>query len=174
MTETVIMEELSKSYLETIANRSGYFNSVSRDYGTDLTIRKANLCPTRKRYLTSGKAIDIQIKAVSEKYARHYDDTSKGFIKYDLEVKNYNDLIERAAENGAIIPLILAVFVMPSNKDEWVELLPEQLILKKCAFWYKIPDNKILSKNKDTVTIEIPKTNRISLNFYSEQFSSLD
>jgi len=174
MTDTVIMEELSKSYLETIANRAGYTNSVSRDYGHDLTIRKANLCPTRKRYLTSGKAIDIQIKAVSERYVRHYDDNTKTFIKYDLEVKNYNDLIERAAENGAIIPLILAVFIMPENKNEWVELLPEQLILKKCAFWYKIPNDRTLSNNESTVTIEIPKTNKISLDFYREQFSILD
>lgn len=174
MTDSVIMEELSKSYLETIANRAGYFNSTSRDYGTDLTIRKANLCPQRKRYLTSGKAIDIQIKAVSEKYVRHYNDNTKTFLKYDLEVKNYNDLIVRAAENGVIIPLILAVFIMPENKNEWVEIMPEQLILKKCAFWYKIPQNRTISNNESTVTLEIPKINKISMDFYSEQFSYLD
>jgi hypothetical protein len=174
MTDNVIMEELSKSYMETIANNSGYFNCISRDYGTDLTIRKANLCPIRKRYLTSGKAIDIQIKAVSEKYVRHYDDSSKDFIKYDLESKNYNDLITRANENGIIIPLILAVFIMPENKDNWVTLHLEELILKKCAFWYKVLPKGSFVKNSSTVTIEIPKTNRITLNFYNEQFSILD
>lgn len=174
MNETVIMEELSKRYLETIANNSGFYNSTSRDFGTDLTIRKANLYPNRSRYLTSGKAIDIQIKAVSEKYARHFNDDSKSFIKYDLEVKNYNDLIDRAMENGAFIPLILVIFILPDKKEEWVELQPEKLILQKCAFWYKIPDNTYHSNNTSTVTIEIPKSNRISLDFYNEQFSILD
>lgn len=174
MTETVIMEELSKSYLETIANSTGYFNCVSRDYGTDLTIRKANLCPTRKRYLTSGKAIDIQLKAVLERYIRHYDEVDKDYIKYDLEVKNYNDLVDRAKENGVIIPLILAVFILPNDITKWVTLNPEELILKKCAFWYKIPVDTGHSKNKASVTIEIPKTNRISHDFYNEQFLILD
>ncbi len=174
MTETIIMEEISKSFLETIANRQGYFNSSSRDYGTDLTIRKANLCPTRRRYLTTGKAIDIQIKAVSQRYVRHYDDPSKSYIKYDLEVKNYNDLIERANENGAFIPLILAVFVMPESNDEWLSLNEEELILRKCAFFYQIPTGAIPSENSHKIAIEIPKVNRIGLDFYTNIFNSLD
>ena len=168
------MEELYKSYLEAIANRAGYFNCVSRDFGTDLTIRKANLCPNRKRYLTSGKAIDIQIKAVSEKYIFDYDNQLKDFIKYDLEVKNYNDLVDRVKENGSYIPLILAVFIMPSDKDNWITLRPEELILKKCAFWYKIPFDTDHSTNSEKVRIEIPKKNRITMDFYNQQFSILD
>ena len=168
------MEEISKGYLELIANRNGYFNSIHRDYGTDLTIRKAKTCPLRKRYLTTGKAIDIQVKAVSERYVRCYDDDSSSFVKYSLEVKNYNDLIERANENGSYIPLILAVFVMPEKKDDWINLNPEALILKKCAFWYQIPVASLQSKNSTSVTIEIPKENRIAMDFYDIQFSALD
>lgn len=168
------MEEISKSFLETIANRQGYFNSTSRDYGTDLTIRKANLCPIRRRYLTTGKAIDIQIKAVSQKYVRYYEDLSKSYIKYDLEVKNYNDLVERAGENGAFIPLILAVFVMPENNTEWLSLNEEELIIRKCAFYYQISASAIPSENSHTIAIEIPKTNRIGLDFYTNIFNSLD
>ena len=174
MTDNDIMEEISKGYLELIASRNGYFNSIHRDYGTDLSIRKAKLCPTRKRYLTTGKAIDIQVKAVSEKYVRNYDDSSKLFVKYDLEVKNYNDLIDRANENGSFIPLILAVFIMPEIKSEWISLKPEELILKKCAFWYQIPLGTKHSTNKTTITIDIPKINRISMDFYDIQFSALD
>lgn len=174
MNETVIMEELSKSFLETIANSQGYFNSTSRDFGTDLTIRKANLCPTRKRYLTGGKAIDIQIKAVSQKYVRYLNENTKSFIKYDLETKNYNDLIDRANENGAIIPLILAVFVIPDDKNDWISLSHEELIIRKCAFWYKVAPNTLYSINKQKIAIEIPKVNRIGLDFYSEIFNTLD
>lgn len=174
MTDTVIMEELSKSFLETIANRQGYFNATSRDYGTDLTIRKANLCPVRKRYLTSGKAVDIQIKAVSQKYVRNYEDAQKLTIKYDLEVKNYNDLIVRANENGIIIPLILAIFIIPDDMDEWITLHDEELIIRKCAFFYEIDPAAAQSTNANTIAIEIPKSNRIGLDFYTNIFNTLD
>ncbi|MDF0716991.1 DUF4365 domain-containing protein [Muricauda sp. 334s03] len=174
MTDNDIMEEISKGYLELIASRNGYFNSIHRDYGTDLSIRKAKLCPIRKRYLTTGKAIDIQVKAVSEKYVRDYSDNSKTFVKYDLEVKNYNDLIDRANENGSFIPLILAVFIMPEFKNDWLNVKPEELILKKCAFWFQIPSGSSHSVNKSTVTIDIPKANRIAMDFYDVQFSALD
>ncbi|MDQ2178811.1 DUF4365 domain-containing protein [Marinifilum sp. D714] len=174
MTKTDIMEELSKDYLEVIANRSGFFNSIHRDYGTDLSIRKAKLCHNRRRYLTTGKAVDIQVKAVSEKYINYLNDTSKNIIKYSLEVKNYNDLIDRANETGAFIPLILAVFIMPENEDEWIQLTPEQLMIRKCAFWYQIPTGQTHSMNKTTVNIDIPKTNRIDLNFYTNQFAALE
>jgi hypothetical protein len=174
MTETDIMEELSKGYLEVIANRKGFFNSIHRDYGTDLSIRKAKLCLNRKRYLTSGKAIDIQVKAVSERYVNYLSDPSKLIIKYNLEVKNYNDLIDRANESGSFIPLILAVFVMPENKNNWIDLTPEELIIRKCAFWYQIPPGQTHSTNKTSVTIDIPKINRIDLDFYDNQFAALD
>ncbi|AZB10943.1 DUF4365 domain-containing protein [Chryseobacterium sp. G0162] len=174
MTDTIIMEELSKSFLETIANRQGYFNATSRDYGTDLTIRKANLCPIRRRYLTGGKAIDIQIKAVFQKYVRNYDDPSKTSIKYDLEVKNYNDLIIRANENGAVIPLILAVFIMPDDPDDWLTIDTEQLIIKKCAYYYQVDPSADHSTNQNTIAIEIPKANKIDTDFYTNIFNSLD
>ncbi|WP_448607182.1 DUF4365 domain-containing protein [Paenimyroides ceti] len=174
MTETDVMEELSKGYLEVIANRSGYFNAIQRDYGTDLTIRKAKVCDTRKRYLTTGKAIDIQVKAVSENYITDYEDPNKTNIKYDLEVKNYNDLIDRANEKGAYIPLILAVFIIPSDKTKWIEINSDELLVRKCAFWYQIPIGAPHSNNKTSVRIEIPKSNRISLDFYDNQFSALD
>jgi hypothetical protein len=174
MTETDIMEEISKGYLEVIASRSGYFNAFQRDYGTDLTIRKAKVCPTRKRYLTTGKAIDIQVKAVSETYVAGYDDPSKTNFKFDLEVKNYNDLIDRANEKGAYIPLILAVFIIPADKSKWIELTTDELMVRKCAFWFQIPVGASHSTNKTTVRIEIPKANRIALDFYDDQFSTLD
>lgn len=174
MTKNDIMEELSKGYLELIANRNGYFNSVYRDYGTDLTIRKAIICPKRNRYLTTGKAIDIQVKAVSESYIHDYNQPDKSNIKYDLEVKNYNDLVDRVNETGIYIPLILIVFIIPSNENKWIEMTSNELQVRKCAFWFQVPVGSVHSTNKTKVRIEIPKKNRIALDFYNIQFSALD
>ena len=174
MTEQDIMEELSKGYLEMIANRNGYFNFCGRDYGTDLMIRKARACTTRKRYLTQGKAIDIQVKATLDHNVRHLTDASKPYVKYDLEAKNYNDLIDRSQENGAFIPLFLVVFILPQERSAWMRLTPEELIVKKCAYWYQIHGGAKQSDNSSTVTITIPKGNIISADFYDSLFQMLD
>lgn len=174
MTSNIIMEELSKSYLETIANGSGYFNSVSRDYGTDLTIRKANYCSFKKRYLTIGKSVDIQVKAVTEKYVKGIDDDKVDFIKYALESKNYNDLVVRANEGGICMPLILCVVVIPNDECDWYSLTEDALILRRCAYWYRIEPGTLETDNTSNITITIPKTNRVSDDFYNDIFNSLN
>jgi hypothetical protein len=171
MTTNDIMEEISKKYVEIVANRTGYFNCIQRDYGTDLSIRKAVMCPKRKRLLTQAKTVDIQLKAVSEKYIRGLSDPAKTIIKYDLEVKNYNDLSERSAES-AYTSLLLIVFIIPDDQNHWVSITPNELIVKKCAYWYKVPENASLSTNKETVTIDIPKSNQVGLSLFNDLFSS--
>ena len=174
MTDTIMMEELSKTYLLTIATGSGYFNSnASYDYGTDLTIRKANYSPERKRVLTSGKSIDIQVKAVSEKYTQGLIDDNSDIIKYTLEIKNYNDLVDRANENGVYMPLILCVFIIPDDKNDWYSITPTELTIRKCAFWFQVPAGTQKSKNTTNITISIPKENLVCKEFYNKIWATL-
>lgn len=173
MTDNIIMEEISKTYLETIANGKGYFNSVARDYGTDMTIRRAQYCSVKKRYLTLGKSVDLQIKAVSEKYVQGLNDPRATEIKYALESKNYNDLITRSNEGGVCMPLYLCLVILPNDKINWYSLNPNELIIRKCAFWYQVPEGAVETKNTTSITISIPKSNIISDNFYDEIFSLL-
>lgn len=49
MTSNDIMEAISKDYILAIAHNSGFINFQGRDYGTDLTIRKAVLRTTDGR-----------------------------------------------------------------------------------------------------------------------------
>ncbi len=165
------MEELSRDFILTIAHNKGYFNHDGRDYGTDLQIRKS-LKRTQNgkgRYLTSGKSIDVQLKAVSEDWISY----SENSIKYRLEVKNYNDLVERAKEDGALIPLILIVFIVPSDMTKCVESLQDGIITRKEAFWYQLPSNLERSSNTSSVTIEIPKTNKVNTELFPNLFSTL-
>jgi len=173
MTSTHIMEEISKGYLEIIANRSGYFNFQGRDYGTDLLIRKAQYSSQRNRYLTTGKAIDIQVKATHEKYITHLNDNASDVIKFALEVKAYNDLIERANETGKLIPLFLIVFIFPDDESTWVNLTLESLIIKRRAYWYNTGNLIKLSGNTDNKTISIPKDNVIELDTFDKLFAAI-
>ncbi len=171
MTQNDIIEELSKDFILTLAHNKGFFNHDGRDYGTDLQIRRAipRKQKNKSRYLSSGKAIDIQLKAVSENRITYLQNS----IKYPLEVKNYNDLIERARESGKIIPLILIVFIVPSDPSQYVACLPDGIITRKEAFWYQVPPNANLSPNDNTVTIEIPTINRVNTELFPNLFSTL-
>lgn len=171
MTANDIMEELSRDFILTIAHNKGYFSHEGRDYGTDLQIRKAIKRNENKkgRYLTSGKAIDIQLKAVSEDWVTYLENS----VKYTLEVKNYNDLVERAREGGYLIPLILIVFVVPSDMSKCVNSLPDGMITRKEAFWFQLPSDAEFSTNATSVTIEIPKTNKVNTELFPNLFSTL-
>lgn len=171
MTTNDIMEELSRNFVLTIAHSRGYFNHDGRDYGTDLLIRKAirRSENNKGRYLTSGKAIDVQLKAVSEDGISYL----KTSIKYTLEVKNFNDLVERAREGGSLIPLVLIVFIIPSDATKWVECLEDGMITRKEAYWYFLTSNTESSPNSTSVTIEIPKSNKVNTDLFPNLFSSL-
>jgi Domain of unknown function (DUF4365) len=75
-------------------------------------------------------------------------------IAYDLDVKNYNDLIERRLSNSGI-PCILLLKTLPQNQDDWLATSEESLVLGGCCYWVYL-DGK-MSQNSKTVRIRIPR-----------------
>lgn len=175
MTETAIKEELSKSYLETIANRTGFFNSTARDFGTDLHIRKAIKDEGRGRYLTTGKTIDIQVKATTEKSVEFIDEDAKDYIVYKVESKTYNDLITRKNEVGFSIPLYLIVFILPEGNLAWLKYSTDDITIKRRAYWFQVGvGEQLIATEKSRKTIKIPKQNLVGMTFFHDAFSRLD
>src|ERR1700743_3814922 len=148
-----IMECLSRNYLETIANRTGYFNLQGKDFGTDLHICKANVIDrgSYQRQLMTGRQVHIQVKSVQEHLIRSGDQR----ISYDLETKNYDDLIDRRNELGSLIPLILVVFIFPTDQEQWLTLTTEELIIRKRAYWYIPDENASYTPNSTSQVIHI-------------------
>jgi hypothetical protein len=168
MTEADIMEQLSKRYIEIIANRKGYFVLSGKDYGTDLHIAKA--VKYGESFCETGRQVHIQVKSVIETSEHLFETTDK--IKYDLRGKNYNDLVFRIKENS-YIPLILILFIFPNNPENWLQVTKEHLILSKCAYWY-YPEEKTgleYINPKSTKRIEIPKSNLILMDFFPYIFN---
>lgn len=97
------------------------------------------------RFSENGFGIDVQIKATTNIKSKN------GKLIYDLEVKNYRDLIK--TDVGT--PRILIVYSMPKEKEEWVAVTTEQTILKKCAWWCSLKGNP-KTNNKKKIRIEIP------------------
>lgn len=171
MTEEQIKEELSNNYIGTIASRGGFKLIKPPDTGgVDFSVKydSTYTLPSGKtRFLQSQDSIDIQLKSTTEggSLIKQFDD----HIKYDLEVKTYNDLIERN-KIGTYVPLILILFILPAEEDKWVTVNEDCLQLSKSAFWFKPRPDETLTSNQDRKRIKIPLANKLALNTFKELF----
>ena len=137
-------EGLSRAYTLAVTHRAGLnLSKPEFDYGIDVTI--SNLVVRGNRIVSGGHSIDIQLNSTCN--VEFKNDT----VVYDLEVKNYNDLVSE--EVGT--PRILVLFVMPKNQDEWVNISVDNTVLKNCAWWCSLVGEQI-SSNQETKTIHIP------------------
>ena len=67
--------------------------------------------------------------------------------------KNYNDLCQRTTA-----PVILALLILPQNKEEWVKWSKDELMLKGKMFWLSLYGEQI-SDNVGFVSVSIPLSN---------------
>jgi hypothetical protein len=138
---------LSLAHIQAVAGQAGVSMSYfDLDYGFDGTFR--SIRARGSRLVTQGLAIDFQLKAsVNVTIELEY-------IVYDLEVKNYNDLIERRLSNSGI-PCILLLKALPASKDEWLTASEESLVLGGGCYWAYLDGE--LSTNSKTVRIRISR-----------------
>ncbi|MFO1199040.1 MAG: DUF4365 domain-containing protein [Burkholderiaceae bacterium] len=141
LAETDREEALSVAYVHAIAAGAGYVvakDDYDRD-GIDLQIRAGgNMRP----------CLDLQLKATV-----NLGCAKDGLLRYPLKRRNY-DLLRQQC----MVPRILVVLALPENKQDWIAITPEALILRRCAFWVSLagsPD----TENCDSITVSIPASN---------------
>jgi hypothetical protein len=170
MTEDQQKEAISREFLRVLANGHGFkVIEPPQDHGVDMIV-----CPVtvrqepngRLRYLDSQYKLDFQLKATTP--AGIIDEANQ--VKYDLEVKNYNDLVSR---RGDPLPLHLLVVVLQSAPPTCISIDQEQLSLFGQAFWYLPDEDAEVSQNQQQVRITIPKANRVHAQFVRERFVGL-
>lgn len=170
MTEDQQKEALSREFLRILANGHGFkVFEPPQDHGVDMTVCHVTirLEPSgRLRYLDSQYKLDFQLKATTS--AGVVDSADE--VKYDLDVKNYNDLVQRRNEP---LPLHLLVVVLESSPPTCIEVSPEQIGVLGQAYWYLPSKDASVSHNQQQVRITIPKANRISTQFVRERFEGL-
>jgi hypothetical protein len=169
VTEEQIKEALSLSFMEAIAHRNGYKCEYTRtDHGVDLRVSEVAVLPRngKTRLLDSGRSIQLQLKCTCEASVDRLPDK----IKYDLEAKTYNDLIDRRTL-FPLVPLYLVVLVLPDISADWLVVAPDQLILRRTAFWYLPSPAAGQTDNKETQRIEIPVADSVGLDFFQRRFA---
>ncbi|HEX4206938.1 MAG TPA: DUF4365 domain-containing protein [Ktedonobacteraceae bacterium] len=150
MPESFKAQAFSLAYIRAIAAKAGAnIYKSEEDFGVDMSFCK--IVERNGRYTdTSSMPIPFQIKA-SKVWTLRGD-----AITYDLEVKNYNDII-----NSSICVLIL--MCLPPNSDEWLSQDEECLRLHKCCYYWR-PSDLAETLNTRKKRISISKSQIFTVN----------
>jgi len=165
MTVDQIKEQLSNRFIGVLAANKGFaIDKGEIDLGIDYTLKKSYHYTSgsgKTRWNFDGRYIDLQLKATTDNSI--VDGANS--IKYDLEAKSYNDLVER--QTNGTLPLVLILFILPNDQNTWVDIDVNELRLRKHAYWFVPPEGSVQTTNEYRVRIEIPKTNIIGLDSFN-------
>jgi hypothetical protein len=171
MTAEQIKEQLSNRFIGILAVNKGFLiDKPESDFGVDYQLKRtfSYQQPNGKtRHTVDSRYVDIQLKATTDNSI--IDEATQ--IRYDLEAKTYNDLIQRKESGTA--PLILILFVLPHDTNLWVDIDLLEIKLRKHAYWYQPPDGSTMTGNDHQIRITIPKTNVLGLNCFPDIYSQL-
>lgn len=170
MTEDQKKEAISREFLRILANGHGFkVIEPGSDHGVDMIVYPVTtrIEPSGKiRFLDSPYKLDFQLKATTLAGILDAGDD----VKFDLEVKNYNDLIQRRDE---ALPLHLVVVVLDSAPPGCVNIDNEGLGLAGRAYWYLPAEDAEATENEYKIRITIPKANRLNVGFVRDRFEQL-
>lgn len=170
MTEEQRKEMISREFLRVLAHAQGFkISETLMDHGVDLTIFPVTqrIEPSgTTRYLDSPYKLDFQLKCTT--VGGIHDDFDH--IRYDLDVKNFNDLVQRRPE---ILPLHLVVVVLSEAPPACVDIDDVKLTVIGRAFWYLPEEGVMPSDNTVSVRIRIPKANILGPDFVRSCYTNL-
>ena len=93
--------------------------------------------------------IDVQLKATAVAVAKDGD------LRFRLRRKNYNDLCA-----PRLTPLVLVVLELPREREEWLSWSPEELILRRRAWWLVLEGATAIES--ETKTVVLPDSQLLS------------
>lgn len=148
-----IEESLSVSYVSAVAAKAGASLDIPfRDFGVDVSIREISETVDDKGNISlvpMQVAFDCQLKST-----KNWEDKDDKIV-YAIDVKAYNKLIYR--QNHSTTPCILVLLCLPKEKKDWLSITKDELILRKCCYYYIIKGDP--TYNTSTITIRIPNQN---------------
>jgi hypothetical protein len=167
MTEEQIKEKISNAFVAVVANYNGYKLQVPDDTGGvdfSVTYDKIQNRNGKTRHIQSGQYVELQLKATEE----HRITFEENYLKYDLEAKTYNDLIERFSDGNA--PLVLVLAILPDDKANWAIIGEQNLLMNQKVYYFYPNDAMEETQNANTIRISIPLENKIGMEFFQNLF----
>ncbi|WP_353959553.1 DUF4365 domain-containing protein [Methylobacterium adhaesivum] len=155
-------ESLSVAYVHALAGMAGVnlVDSRAHDCGVDGSFRPVIIRANGRR-VESGEALDFQLKSSTRWRG------SDTHIAYDLEAETFNDFVTRSP---AAVPFVLLLLCLPKSEMFWFRATERETSIRHGCYWFK--PSGASTVNSRTVTIQIPRTNLLSvgslLNLLSE------
>ena len=81
-------------------------------------------------------------------------DSGRGdHVTYRLPIKNYDDL----RKENVHIPQILVVMCVPKRFDRWIKHTPQQLAMRRCAYWLSLAGQPAALSDADRKVVHLPR-----------------
>jgi hypothetical protein len=157
-----LKEHLQNAYFSAVVARAGaqYNDPHLREYGIDATVNGVFYTP--EGYCGSGYTFHCQLKATTTCQRK------KETIVYDMEVDAYNKL----ARWRGPTPIILVLFDLPKDEEQWLYVDEEQFLLRRCCYWTRIIGD--VSQNEHWQRIIIHRTQQFTPEAVKEILQRLD
>lgn len=141
-----IQEGISRAYVTAVAHIAGMniTTTYDHDYGIDGTFYDVRLRGNERRQ--TGFSLDFQLKATWNATIQ------QNHIKYKLNAKNYNDLVDDEVGTERI----LILYIMPDDQTKWLSINENATVFEKCGWWLSL-NGLDPTSNVESVTIEIPR-----------------
>ena len=137
------MEHLHFAYVRAVVAKAGAnCTRPENDYGVDLRINKVRTKPDGG-FADTGFLFHCQLKATTN--LKVEDD----YVVYDMEAGAYKNLVEW---QGGL--MILIVFKLPKDEQEWLSVTEDVLCMKDCCYWMRLEET---STNESSKRIRIPR-----------------
>ncbi len=135
-------EGLSLAYVRALAARAGLSTSVPEPDRDSVDLRIMTHGPRRP-------ALDLQLKATTD-----LPNGRSGFLPFRLSIKNYGDLCVETQT-----PRLLVLLELPKDESRWMTVTPEELILRRRAYWLSLQQGHQGHTDQQTVTVHVPEAN---------------
>lgn len=140
MTEEQQKEQFSIAYVRAIAAVAGVKadRPETDDDSVDLRLSIKSIVGKPLPPL-----VEVQLKCTSENILR------PDGIHFELRRNNYDEL-----RGQRLIPRYLIVLLVPASLGDWIRQAPEELALRKCAYWLSLVEHPE-TENQASVTVTI-------------------
>lgn len=155
MLSSIHQEDIHISYITALCASAdiSYEKQIHDDDSTDGILKKRIILPNGGFF---DSQLRIQLKSTSSPSQYSEDET---MISYKLKAKNYNDLC-----TPSTTPIILGLLILPEDSGSWVQLRPEDLLIKGRMYWADF-SSSIRTDNLSSVSVNIPKNNVVDQAF---------
>ena len=145
---TAMREQISIAYIQmAIAAAGCTVGTWSADYdGVDISIK------SHAEYEgLLGPTLDVQLKCTSK------DVVKAEHIAWEIDKRTHHYLTWKRSK-----PAILAVLVVPSDRDLWLDHNEERLLTRSTMYWMPAAGMPAFPDGQQTMTVHLPRSNRFN------------